>query len=49
MSDQEKKQQRIYDYLNVETKAKKKKKIWNNWSIFIGSIKPRPSPLIALY
>ena len=38
MSEQEKKQQRIYDLLNIETKPKN---FWNNWSFFMASIKPR--------
>ena len=42
MSEQEKKQQKIYDLLNAETKQKKKKKFRNNWSFFIVYIKPRP-------
>ena len=40
MSEQEKKQQRIYNLLNIETK-KKKKKI-PNWSFFMALIKLRP-------
>ena len=38
MSEQEKKQQRMYDLLNAETKPKK---FQNNWSFFMAFIKPR--------
>ena len=38
MSEQEKKQQRIYDLLNAETMPKN---FQNNWSFFMASIKSR--------
>ena len=47
MSEQEKKQQKIYDLLNSKPKPKYFR---NNWMIFMASIKLRPySPLITLY
>ena len=39
MIEQEKKWQRIYDFLNAETKPKNFR---NNWSFFMASIKLRP-------
>ena len=39
MSEQEKKQQRIYDLLNTE--AKPQKNFWSNWSFFMASLKLR--------
>ena len=39
MNEQEKKQQRIYDLLNAETKQKYYR---NNWSFFMASLKPKP-------
>ena len=41
MREQEKKRQRIYDLLSIETKPHPPK-IRNNWSFFMASIMSRP-------
>ena len=47
MNEQEKKRQRIYDWLNVETKSQN---VFHDCSFFMASIKPRPVTfLITLY